>query len=195
MTPEETLAQVKADKLRGLSSDEAERRIKEHGANELDEEEGESLWEKIKEQFEDLLARILLLAATISFVIAITGDGEEGIAAYVEPFVILLILVLNAMVAIYQDGDAESALEALKDMQATTCVCLRDGKISELDAKDLVPGDIVKVKMGDAVPADLRIIEMGPTLLVEEAPLTGESVSVHKQVETLASSDKDILQY
>lgn len=63
-----------------------------------------------------MLARILLLAAMISFVIAITGDGEEGLAAYVEPFVILLILVLNAIVAIYQDKDAESALEALKNM-------------------------------------------------------------------------------
>lgn len=71
------------------------------GPNKLDEEEEESLWEKIKEQFEDLLARILLLAATISFVIAITGDGSEGLAAYVEPFVILLILILNAIVAIY----------------------------------------------------------------------------------------------
>ena len=67
------------------------------------------------------MARILLLAATISFVIAITGDGEEGIAAYVEPFVILLILVLNAMVAIYQDQDAENALDALKNMQAVSC--------------------------------------------------------------------------
>jgi magnesium-transporting ATPase (P-type) len=67
------------------------------------------------------LARILLLAATISFVIAITGDGSEGLAAYVEPFVILLILILNAMVAIYQDKDAESALEALKNMQANKC--------------------------------------------------------------------------
>jgi magnesium-transporting ATPase (P-type) len=89
-----------------------------HGPNELEAEEEKSLWEKIKENFEDLLARILLLAATISFIIALTGDGDEGIAAYVEPFVILLILVLNAMVAIYQDGDAESALEALKNMQA-----------------------------------------------------------------------------
>ena len=67
----------------------------------MEAEEEKTLWEKIKENFEDLLARILLLAATISFIIAITGDGDEGIAAYVEPFVILLILVLNAMVAIY----------------------------------------------------------------------------------------------
>ena len=84
--------------------------------NELDAEEERSFWDKIKEQMEDLLARILLLAATISFIIALLGDGDEGLAAYVEPFVILLILVLNASVAIYQDNDADSALEALKNM-------------------------------------------------------------------------------
>jgi magnesium-transporting ATPase (P-type) len=99
-----------------LTSAEYKKRIAQYGANELDAEEETSLWEKIKEQFEDLLARILLLAATISFTIALLGDGEEGLAAYVEPFVILLILVLNAMVAIYQDNDADSALEALKNM-------------------------------------------------------------------------------
>lgn len=99
-----------------MSSAEFKKRIAQYGTNELDDEEETSLWDKIKEQFEDLLARILLLAATISFVIALLGDGEEGLAAYVEPFVILLILVLNAMVAIYQDNDADSALEALKNM-------------------------------------------------------------------------------
>ena len=116
MTADEVLRQLKVDRSRGLSQREVDERVKEHGTNELDAEEEESLWEKIKEQFEDLLARILLLAATISFIIALTGDGEEGLAAYVEPFVILLILVLNAMVAIYQDADADSALEALKNM-------------------------------------------------------------------------------
>jgi len=136
------------------------KRIEEYGENELDEEEEESLWEKIKEQFEDLLARILLLAATISFIIAITGDGEEGIAAYVEPFVILLILVLNALVAIYQDKDAENALDALKKMQAMEALVLRNEKWQLTDSKNLVPGDIVRVKMGDNIPADMRLINM-----------------------------------
>ena len=112
------------------------------------------------------------------------SDKDEGIAGYVEPFVILLILVLNAMVAIYQDNDAESALEALKDMQATKCLIQRDGKWSEVDSVELVPGDIVKVNMGNKIPADIRILQMNSiSLLVEEAPLTGESMSVEKQVE------------
>jgi magnesium-transporting ATPase (P-type) len=114
MTHDQVLKQIDSDLGQGLTQFSAEQRQKKYGKNELDEEEGTSLWERIKEQFEDLLARILLLAATISFLIAITGDGEEGIAAYVEPFVILLILVLNALVAIYQDQDADNALEALK---------------------------------------------------------------------------------
>ena len=101
MAAQDVVSSFKTDFATGLSQKEAEARLEKYGENELDEEEEESIWEKIKEQFEDLLARILLLAATISFIIAISGDGEEGIAAYVEPFVILLILVLNALVAIY----------------------------------------------------------------------------------------------
>ena len=137
-----------------------------------------------------MLARILLLAAFISFIIAYTGDGEEGIAAYVEPFVILLILILNALVAVYQDLDADNALDALKNMQAERCVVLRNGKLIPSESKDLVPGDIVEVKMGDKVPADIRIIELKSiSLQVEEAALTGESVSVHKIVKKMDEGD------
>jgi magnesium-transporting ATPase (P-type) len=186
------VASLKVDAARGLTTAEAAKRLQGYGPNELDAEEEESLWEKIKEQFEDLLARILLMAATISFIIAVTGDGEEGIAAYVEPFVILLILILNAMVAIYQDYDADSALDALKGMQAAECRCLRDGAWASIAAANLVPGDIVEVKMGECVPADVRLVEMRSiSLLVEEAPLTGEAVSVAKQIEPV---DGEILQ-
>jgi Ca2+-transporting ATPase len=99
------------------------------------------------------------------------------------------------MVAIYQDNDAESALEALKDMQATNCQVLREGKWTELESKELVPGDIVKVNTGMCVPADIRITEMNSiSLFVEEAPLTGESVSVEKQVEEVHRGSEDIVQ-
>lgn len=181
MSDKEVLSKLESSVEKGLTEAEAEKRVGKYGTNELEAEEEKSLWEKIKENFEDLLARILLLAATISFIIALTGDGEEGIAAYVEPFVILLILVLNAMVAIYQDNDADSALEALKNMQAFECQVKRNGEWKTLDAKLLVPGDIVKVKQGDNIPADIRLLELNSiSLQVEEAPLTGESVSVQK---------------
>lgn len=180
---------LNTDLKKGLTSAEAEKRLEKYGPNELDAEEDKSLWESIVEQFEDILVRILLASATISFVIAITGDGDEGLTAYVEPFVILLILVLNAIVAIWQDRNADSALEALKDLQAAECIVLRDGSWSTIDAKTLVPGDIVQVKQGQCVPADLRCAEIQSIALqIEQAALTGESVSVQKTTSTLGDS-------
>lgn len=111
-----------------------------------------------------------------------------------EPFVILLILVLNALVAIYQDKDADGALAALKNMQAVGCQVKRNGVWASMDSKLLVPGDIVRVKMGDNIPADVRVLELNSvSLQVEEAPLTGESVSVSKRVDKMAGG-ADILQ-
>ena len=114
------------------------------------------------------------------------GDGEEGLTAYVEPFVILLILVLNAIVAIWQDSNADSALDALKEMQAQECTVMRDGQWGIVDSKDLVPGDIVKITMGQCVPADLRCCEiLSIALKLEQAALTGESQSVSKNIDAL----------
>lgn len=101
MSKQDVLKDLQTTLEQGLSSAEAKKRLEKYGENQLAEEEGKSLWELIVEQFEDLLVRILLLAATISFIIALTGDGEEGLTAYVEPFVILLILVANAVIAIW----------------------------------------------------------------------------------------------
>lgn len=101
MEVKDVLSLLSSSPSSGLSGKEVEKRLQEYGQNVLQDEEEESIWEKIKESFEDLLARILLLAAFISFVIAMFDDKDGGIGAYVEPFVILLILVLNAIVAIY----------------------------------------------------------------------------------------------
>lgn len=140
---EEVVKAQKTDLKKGLTSAEAKARLEKYGPNELTAEPEKSLWESIAEQFEDILVRILLASATISFIIAVTGDGDEGLTAYVEPFVILLILVLNAIVAIWQDRNADSALDALKDMQAADCIVLRDVHWQTIDAKELVPGDVV----------------------------------------------------
>jgi len=102
----------------------------------------------------------LLGAAIISFIFACLGDGEEGLTAFVEPFVIMCILIINATVAVWQDSNADNALEALKNLQALECKCLRNGKWETIEAKFLVPGDIVTVQTGDCVPADLRIAEI-----------------------------------
>ncbi len=140
-----------------------------------------------------MLVQILLGAATVSFLIALTGDGEEGITAFIEPFVILLILIINGTVAVWQDSNADNALEALKNLQAIESKCLRDGVWSTIDAKELVPGDVVQISTGDCIPADLRVIEIQSiSLQAGQAALTGESVSVQKTIKELGDSAKMI---
>ena len=101
---------------KGLTLEDATERIEKYGTNELEKEEKESMWEKIKEQFDDILVKILLVAAVISFLIASMSDDAEGISAFVEPLVILLILIANAVIGVIQDSNADQAIEALMEM-------------------------------------------------------------------------------
>ena len=106
--------------------------------------------------------------------------------------VILTILILNAIVGVWQESNAENALEALKEMQSDTAKTVRNGKlVSDLSARELVPGDIVELRAGDRVPADMRVVTMNTaTLMTEQASLTGESVPVNKVVEKVAKVKK-----
>jgi len=120
-------------------------------------------------------------------------DGDEGIAGFVEPFVILLILALNAIVAVYMDSNADNALEALKNMQALEAKTMRDGAWANVPAAELVPGDVVEVNQGDCVPADLRVAKVQSIVLqAGQSALTGESVSVMKTTKTLGDDAKMI---
>ncbi|CBI32652.3 unnamed protein product, partial [Vitis vinifera] len=155
----------------GLSSSDVEKRRKIYGLNELEKHEGPSIWSLILEQFQDTLVRILLVAAVISF-----------ITAFVEPLVIFLILIANAIVGVWQENNAEKALEALKEIQSEQAAVIRNNqRIPNLPAKELVPGDIVELKVGDKVPADMRVVELiSSTLRLEQGSLTGESEAVNK---------------
>ena len=171
----------------GLSSAKAKEALAKYGPNELPAEVGKPLWQLILEQFDDLLVKILLLAAIISFTLAIFeehDDPQEMITAYVEPFVILLILIANAIVGVWQEKNAEDAIEALKEYEPEIAKVVRDGRLQRIRANELVPGDVVDVSVGDKVPADVRICEIhSTTLRVDQSILTGESVSVIKHTD------------
>ncbi|KAF7642761.1 hypothetical protein LDENG_00251080 [Lucifuga dentata] len=146
-TVEEVLGFFGVNESTGLSCEQLKKNRERWGPNELPAEEGKSLWELVLEQFEDLLVRILLLAACISFTLAWFEEGEGTITAFVEPFVILLILIANAIVGVWQERNAENAIEALKEYEPEMGKVYRQDKksVQRVRARDIVPGDIVEV--------------------------------------------------
>ena len=170
----------------GLSSGKVKEIQAEIGLNQFDEERKETVFEKIIHQLKEVTTIILLFAAVISLYLAVTsGHG------YAEPAVIIAIVVLNAVLGIKQESNAEKALEALKKMNNHTTKIIRDGKIDEIDAVNLVPGDILMLEAGDKIPADARILESS-ALKVEESMLTGESVPVEKDPDAVIEEDASV---
>ncbi|CAH1801315.1 unnamed protein product [Owenia fusiformis] len=185
---DEILATFKVDEEVGLSDEQVRSSQEKYGPNELPAEEGKPLWELILEQFDDLLVKILLLAAIISFILAWFEDQDEQVTAFVEPFVILLILIANAIVGVWQERNAEDAIEALKEYEPEIAKVIRKNHrgVQRIKARELVPGDIVDVSVGDKVPADIRLLKISSTTLrVDQAILTGESVSVLKHCDAI----------
>lgn len=180
----------------GLPSASLEEKREKYGFNELQKTPATPLWQLILEQFNDTLVKILLLAAAVSFGLAFVEDDpeESGMRAFMEPLVIVLILVLNAAVGVWQESNAENALEALKEMTAETAKVFRDGQlISDLPSRELLPGDIVEIHTGDRVPADIRIVQLKTAVLrVEQAALTGESVAVSKTAAPVEGEDVEL---
>ncbi|KAF9357721.1 hypothetical protein BGX26_003240 [Mortierella sp. AD094] len=169
---------VEIDK--GLTSHQAKTSLEEYGKNELPEEDPTPLWEMILEQFKDQLVIILLVAAAISLVLAVLEEDDSG-TAFVEPVVILLILIANATVGVIQETNAEKAIEALKEYSPHEAKVLRNGSMTKVYASDIVPGDIIEVAVGDKIPADCRILQIhSSNFRVDQAILTGESSSVNK---------------
>ncbi|KAF8892581.1 Ca-transporting ATPase [Infundibulicybe gibba] len=188
-SPEEILAHFNVDPDRGLSNDQAAKHAEIYGKNELPEEPSTPLWELILEQFKDQLVLILLASAVISFVLALLEDSEGSSfgGAFVEPLVILLILVANATVGVIQESSAEKAIDALKEYSPDEAKVLRSCQLARIHASELVPGDIITVAVGDKIPADCRIISVSSSSFrVDQAILTGESTSVNKSIESIS---------
>jgi Ca2+-transporting ATPase len=175
LSSEETLLKLGVTPNQGLSGKEVKQRQQTYGKNILNAKKGKSLLIKFFEQFADFMIIILIFAAIISFFVSYM-DGEPD---FVDPVIILIIIVVNASLGVLQEARAEKALEALKKMSAPTAHALREGKVSIIDSAELVPGDIILLETGGFVPADARLIT-AVNLKAEEASLTGESNPVEK---------------
>ena len=165
----DVLNELKTDLSNGLSNKEAAKRLEEYGRNELEEQSKKSFISKLIAQFADFLIIILLVAAGIS---AFVGEREDAL-------VILAIVIINAILGIYQEGKAERSVEALQKLSAPNAKVIREGNLLTLPAAEIVPGDVVALEAGDIIPADIRLLESS-NMKVEEASLTGESVPVEK---------------
>ncbi|KAF9357263.1 hypothetical protein BGX26_004006 [Mortierella sp. AD094] len=179
-SPKEILDHFKVNPEQGLTSSQASAALEKYGKNELPEDDPTPLWEMILEQFKDQLVIILLVAAAVSLVLAVLEEDNSG-TAFVEPIVILLILIANAAVGVIQESNAEKAIEALKEYSPHEAKVLRNGSMGKVYASDIVPGDIIEVAVGDKIPADCRVLEItSSNFRIDQALLTGESVSVNK---------------
>lgn len=173
---DELLKELSVDPKKGLDSQEVSIRLSRYGQNKLKEKKKKTTLQRFFDQFKDAMILILIAAAIVSFVVVCV---EQNWGELFEPALILLIVILNAIMGVYQEGKAEKALDALKNMSAPHARVIRDGKESIIDASQLVPGDIIKLEAGDFVPADAKLIHSAG-LKSEESALTGESVPSEK---------------
>lgn len=182
---DEVLRELSVDADTGLTGEEALSRMEKYGENRLSEGKKKTVLHRFAEQFKDVMIIILIIAAVISFGIAIyEGNPKE----FFEPVLILLIVILNAVMGVVQESRAEKALDALKELSSPHARVIRDGKEQVIDATLLVAGDIIRLEAGDFVPADARLLRSA-SLKSEESALTGESVPSEKDAEAEVAED------
>ena len=188
LSKDEVLNNLSSDVEKGLSAEEVAARLEKYGPNMLREKKKKTLLGRFVDQFKDVMILILIAAAVVSFAVICV---EQNWGELFEPALILLIVVLNAIMGVYQEGKAEKALDALKNMSAPHARVIRNGQITVIDASELVPGDIIHLEAGDFVPADARLIHSAG-LKSEESALTGESVPSEKDSEAIIDANAPI---
>ena len=183
---EEVIRELKTDSAVGLTKQEASDRLVKNGPNSLGEEKKVPLWKRFLAQFADAMVVILIAAAILSAFMAVKNN--EGIEGWIDVFVILAIVILNAILGVYQEGKADQALAALKKMSSPQTKVVRDGEVVMVDSESVVEGDIISIDAGDAISADIRLLTSS-SLKAEEASLTGESVAVDKDADLILGED------
>ena len=183
---EEVEKELETDLSKGLSNEEVQKRREKYGLNELKAKKKKSLFQKFLDQFKDFSIIILIIAAIVSGVVGV-AEGE-GIT---DTIIILIVVIVNAIIGVSQEAKAEKSLEALQRLTDHASKVIRNGEITVVPAKELVPGDIVVLDTGDYIPADLRIIE-AVNLKSQESSLTGESVPVEKTTEKIEEKEVGI---
>ncbi|KIV94279.1 calcium-translocating P-type ATPase, SERCA-type [Exophiala mesophila] len=181
----DVLKHFDVSETKGLSSPQVLEARARYGSNSLPEDPPTPLWQLVLEQFKDQLVLILLGSAAISFVLAVFEESDDW-TAFVDPVVILSILILNAVVGVTQESSAEKAIAALQEYSANEAKVTRDGQARKIKAEELVPGDIVTIAIGDRIPADCRLLSIqSNNFAVDQAILTGESESVTKETKPI----------
>ena len=192
MQADEVVSGVQTSRESGLTAEEAEARLQRDGANKLAEGKKKTWLKRFVEQLINPMIIVLLIAAGVNLVTVIIERANGGDESFAEFFIIVAVVLLNAILGVVQEGRAEQAIEALKQMTAATSKTIRGGQLVAVKSEDLVVGDIVVLEAGDSVPADCRILECA-SLKIEEAALTGESVPANKTADVLTAADgKDV---
>lgn len=179
-TPIRTAEELRSDTVQGLGDSAARKKLEKYGENKLEGRKKASLLRRFFSQFADFCVIILFIACIISFLTSLI----EGSGDFVEPIVILAIVILNAAIGVFQEQRAEKAIEALKKMSAPSANVIRSGKTKKIPAAQLVPGDLILLESGDMIPADARLVSANG-LKVQESALTGESEPCEKYPETI----------
>jgi len=188
MSADDVIASLGSSR-KGLTNEEAKKRLEEYGHNKLEEKKKKSIIAKFIDQFKNLMIIVLLIAAVISAVAPLfAGEGKVDI---VDTVIILFVVIVNAILGVVQENKAEKSLEALKSMSAPFAKVMRNGEVSHVKSEEIVPGDIVILEAGDFVPADMRLIEFA-SLKIEESALTGESVPVEKEDVIIEKEDASL---
>ena len=192
MQADEVVSALGTSQSEGLTAEEAAARLERDGANKLAEGKKKTWFKRFIEQLVNPMIIVLLIAAGVNLVTVIIERANGGDESFAEFFIILAVVLLNAILGVVQEGKAEQAIEALKQMTAATSKVIRNGQLTAVKSDDLVVGDIVVLEAGDSVPADCRILECA-SLKAEEAALTGESVPANKTADVLTAADgKDV---